>query len=266
MITWLGSVHARSPGNAAGGAGEGEEEVPPREPTPQPTQTPFMQILDFLLEAKAMPFTERALSKHLLLPLGGPSSEYHISLAQLKLQKQQLPEAEDSLNEALAYDHQNPDVWAIMGHVKYLMGDTENAKDCYERTLSFVANASEMHSIFLRLASIYLQEAKFEQAKQQFLMACKRSPSCVSWLGVGISCYRLNELSEAEDALGEANVLNNSDPEVWAYLSLVCLKTGRQLEAEQAYKYAIKLQLDDMDLLDELRTVQEEVGFGNPQI
>ena len=55
---------------------------------------------------------------------------------------------------------QNPDAWAIMGHVKYLMGDTENAKDCYERTLSFVAQASEMHSIFLRLASIYLQEGK----------------------------------------------------------------------------------------------------------
>jgi Flp pilus assembly protein TadD len=52
----------------------------------------------------------------------------------------------------------------------------------------------------------------------------------------------LNELGEAEDALSEANILNNADPEVWAYLSLVCLKTGRQLEAEQAYKYAVKVQ------------------------
>ena len=51
----------------------------------------------------------------------------------------------------------------------------------------------------------------------------------------------MNELAEAEDALSEANILNNSDPEVWGYLSLVCLKTGRQLEAEQAYKYAIKV-------------------------
>ena len=39
-----------------------------------------------------------------------------------------------------------------------MMGDSEVAKDCYERTLSFVADASEMHSIYLRLASIYLQE------------------------------------------------------------------------------------------------------------
>ena len=55
------------------------------------------------------------------------------------------------------------------------------------------------------------------------------------------SLLQLDELSEAEDALSEANILNNTDPEVWAYLSLVCLKTGRQLEAEQAYKYALKV-------------------------
>ena len=54
--------------------------------------------------------------------------------------------------------------------------------------------------------------------------------------------FQLGELTEAEDALAEANVLNNYDPEVWAYLSLVCLRTARQLEAEQAYKYAIKVR------------------------
>ena len=55
---------------------------------------------------------------------------------------------------------QNPDAWALMGHVKYLLGDTAEARDCYERTISFIADASEMHSIYLRLASIYLQEGR----------------------------------------------------------------------------------------------------------
>jgi len=53
----------------------------------------------------------------------------------------------------------------------------------------------------------------------------------------------LNELAEAEDALSEANILNNEDCEVWGYLSMVCLRTGRQLEAEQAYKYALKVSI-----------------------
>ena len=60
----------------------------------------------------------------------------------------------------ITFNLQNPDAWAILGHVKYMVGDSEVAKDCYERTLSFVADASEMHSIYLRLASIYLQEEK----------------------------------------------------------------------------------------------------------
>ena len=47
-----------------------------------------------------------------------------------------------------------------MGHVKYLLGDTAEARDCYERTISFVGDASEMHAIYLRLASIYLQEGR----------------------------------------------------------------------------------------------------------
>uniref|UniRef100_A0A452TWH0 Cilia and flagella associated protein 70 n=1 Tax=Ursus maritimus TaxID=29073 RepID=A0A452TWH0_URSMA len=138
------------------------------------------------------------------------------------------------------------------------------AKACYERTVSFVVDASEMHFIFLRLGHIYLEEKEYEKAKTTYLQACKRSPSCLTWLGLGIACYRLEELTEAEDALSEANALNNYNAEVWAYLALVSLKAGRQLEAEQAYKYTTKLKLKDKTLLAEIHMVQETLGFGNP--
>ena len=51
-------------------------------------------------------FTERALAHHLLDPLGGTNAQYHIALARLKLQKHQMDEAEESLKEALQFDHQ----------------------------------------------------------------------------------------------------------------------------------------------------------------
>ncbi|XP_059148313.1 cilia- and flagella-associated protein 70-like isoform X2 [Physella acuta] len=224
----------------------------------------YMQAVDWLLQVKAVPFTERALGHELVTCSGGPSAAYNICLARLRLQKGEYREAEECLTEALQTEFQNPDAWALLGHVKYLTSDLPTARDCYERTLSFVTDASETHSIYLRLASIYLQEERFHEAKNTFLLACKKSPSCISWLGVGIACYRLNELAEAEDALSEANVLNNNDPEVWAYLSLVCLQTNRQLEAEQAYKYAVKLNLDDGALLAEIHREQVSHGFGNP--
>ena len=38
--------------------------------------------------------------------MGGPTAHYHIALARVKLQKSELPEAEESLNEALQFDYQ----------------------------------------------------------------------------------------------------------------------------------------------------------------
>lgn len=244
---------------------EGTEEAAPREPTPIPPLSIYMQAVDWLLEVKAVPFTEQALAHELLTSPDGKTPAYHIATARLKLQKQEYDLAEDSLNEALQVEHQNADGWALMGHVRYLKGESHEARECYERTLSFVTDASETHSIYLRLASIYLQEEQFEKAKQTFLMACKKSPSCVSWLGVGIACYRLGELGEAEDALMEANILNNSEAEVWGFLSLVCLRTGRKVEAEQSYKHAVKLCLQDSELLAEIHTEQKKAGFGSPE-
>ena len=54
-----------------------------------------------------------------------------------------------------------------MGHVKYLANDTAEARDCYERTISFVSDASEMHAIYLRLASIYLQEGRVSEGRSR---------------------------------------------------------------------------------------------------
>ncbi|XP_006887628.1 PREDICTED: tetratricopeptide repeat protein 18-like [Elephantulus edwardii] len=231
------------------------------------SQTPttiFMETIRFLMKVNAVQFVQRVLAHELLCPQGGPSCEYYLVLAQTHLLKKDYAKAEEYLQHAAQMDYLNPNVWGVKGHLYFLSGNHAEAKACYERTISFVADASEMHFIFLRLGLIYLEEKEYEKAKRTYLQVCKRSPSCLTWLGLGISCYRLEELTEAEEALSEANALNNCNAEVWAYLALVCLKAGRQLEAEQAYKYTIKLKLKDEALLAEIHMVQEMVGFGNP--
>ncbi|VCW55421.1 unnamed protein product, partial [Gulo gulo] len=231
------------------------------------SQTPatiFMETIRFLMKVNAVQYVHRVLAHELLCPQGGPSCEYYLVLAQTHLLKKDFAKAEEYLQHAAQMDYLNPNVWGVKGHLYFLSGNHAEAKACYERTISFVVDASEMHFIFLRLGHIYLEEKEYENAKKTYMQACKRSPSCLTWLGLGIACYRLEELTEAEDALSEANALNNYNAEVWAYLALVSLKAGRQVEAEQAYKYTMKLKLKDKALLAEIYMVQEAVGFGNP--
>ncbi|NXK72651.1 CFA70 protein, partial [Amazona guildingii] len=232
----------------------------------QPPCTIFMKTVEFLMKANAVQFVHKALAHELLSLQGGPSSAYYLALAQTYLLKEELSKCEECLCEAVRIDCMNPNVWAQKGHLCYLKKDFGEAKECYERAMGFMEDAEDRHFVYLRLGSIYLEEKLYGQAKKIYLLACDNSASCLTWLGVGIACYRLKEMVEAEDALSEANALNNTNAEVWAYLSLICLHGGRHTEAEQCYKYVLKLGLTNDELLRELRAAQLRFGFGNPEL
>ena len=57
------------------------------------------------------------------------------------------------------FDYQNYEAWVIWAHIRYLSGDFRGAKERYERILQFPElPADQTHSIYIRLASIYLKE------------------------------------------------------------------------------------------------------------
>ncbi|NXE16308.1 CFA70 protein, partial [Lophotis ruficrista] len=237
---------------------------PPGSGLSQAPCTIFTKTVEFLLKVNAIQLVHRALAHELLSLQGGPSCSYYLALAQTSLLKEDFSKCEECLCEAVKIDCLNPNVWAQKGHLCYLKRDFGKAKECYERTVGFEEDAADMRFVFLRLGSIYLDEKEYGRAKQTYLLACKNAASCLSWLGVGIACYRLEELEEAEDALSEANALENTNAEVWGYLALVCLRGGRQREAEQCYKYTLKLGLRNDALLREIRATQQQLGFGDP--
>ncbi|NWZ68005.1 CFA70 protein, partial [Acrocephalus arundinaceus] len=238
---------------------------PASEPQPPPC-TIFMKTVEFLMKVNAVRFVHKALAHELLSVQGGPSCAYYLALAWTYLLREDLPRCEECLCEAVQLDPVNPNVWAKKGHLCYLQKDFDSAKECYERVISFVEDAEDLHFVYLRLGSIYLEEKEYGRAKQIYLLACDNSATCLTWLGMGIACYRLEEMLEAENALSEANALNNTNAEVWGYLALICLQGGRQLEAEQCYKYSVKLGLQNDALLREIRATQHRFGFGDPSL
>ncbi|NXV69780.1 CFA70 protein, partial [Molothrus ater] len=236
-------------------------------PEPQPPpRTIFMKSVEFLMKFNAVRFVHKALAHELLSLQGGPTCAYYLALGWTYQLREDLPRWEECLREAVRIEPLNPNVWAQKGHLCYLQKDFDKAKDCYERVISFEEDAADMHFVYLRLGSIYLDEKEYGRAKHIYLLACDNSASCLTWLGVGIACYRLEEMLEAEDALSEANALNNTNAEVWGYLALICLQGGRQLEAEQCYKYTVKLGLQNDALLQEIREAQHRFGFGDPSL
>uniref|UniRef100_A0A8C3DBD6 Cilia and flagella associated protein 70 n=1 Tax=Corvus moneduloides TaxID=1196302 RepID=A0A8C3DBD6_CORMO len=203
-------------------------------------------------------FVHKALAHELLSLQGGPTCAYYLALAWTYLLQEDLPRCEECVCEAIRIDPTNPNVWAQKGHLCYLKKDFDKAKNCYERVISFVEDAVDMHIVYLRLGSIYLEEKEYGRAKQIYLLACDNSASCLTWLGVGIACYRMKEMEEAEDALSEANALNNTNADVWGYLTLICLHVTRSPFPQ--------LGLQNSELLQEIHTTQSRFGFGNPSL
>jgi len=53
--------------------------------------------------------------------------------------------------------NQDADVWSLLGHTHFLMGDFSSAKDYYKKTVDYVTCPTHLHAVYLRLADIYLR-------------------------------------------------------------------------------------------------------------
>ena len=223
------------------------------------SESVYLSTARFLLDHRALTFAERALSHELVS--SGESASYFQLLAETFLLKKEYEKSMQSIDKCLKEQHQNPDAWTLLGHLHFLTGNKVEARNAYERTLSYCQDAQDVHTLYLRLASIYLEVEEFSKAKEIYLQACTRKASCMTWLGAGISLYRLAEYSDAEHALNEANVLDNHNSMTWRYLTLVCLKQDRLLDAENCYKYAVKTGPDSDELMTEIKQAMHDTGF-----
>lgn len=141
--------------------------------------------------------------------------------------------------------------YVLLGQARLRLGQAAEAQAAFGKALELSPQPYPLPALLLS-GQLCLDGADFVRAKELFLYACRQSPSCTSWLGAGQACHGLGDLEQAEEALAEANVLNNRHPIVWGQLALLCLQKQRSEEASQSLEQAYKLGLAHAGLLCQL--------------
>ncbi|KAA6417329.1 MAG: tetratricopeptide repeat 18, partial [Trebouxia sp. A1-2] len=152
---------------------------------------------------------------------------------------------------ARAADPQDVRPRIILGNLYWAAGRASQASKEYQGALRAGPTSCPL-DLYLRLGTTFLAEGEFEYARNVYVQACAVRPCASTWLGAGIAYLRLQDYDNADVALMEANVMNNRHAEVWGYLALLALHTGQAAEAEQATMWALRCELCNTQLLDEI--------------
>ena len=190
-----------------------------------------------------------------------------------------LDRAEALLRAAVEVEEGCGPAWSVLGHVLARKSTTgnSNAIDAFQTALPLLEAAqktsdvlptlpvAQLGQLYNSLGFLYLQqgpERNAGAAKEVYLRACRLSPTSTGWLGAGIAALELGKYAEAEDALAEANILNNQNPQIWGYLALLCLQsaTPRVEEADQSLNQATRLGLGDPTLLERIGASYAALG------
>jgi tetratricopeptide (TPR) repeat protein len=217
----------------------------------------FTTLAQFAINLNNTVAADKLLAQDLVYQ--GLDTKPYLLLCQLELQRKNFSKAEKVLNDALKHNAMDCAIWNVIGHVQFVQKNLIESRIAYENALSYysVDCDVEVHLIYIRLGLIALEigcrhskdHVQVRIAKAMFLKACQVKPTCESWLGVGKACFQLQEYDEAEDALSEANILNNRDSEVWLHLALVSLAIGRKVEAKRTLAQSLRIGVMDFSLL-----------------
>lgn len=160
--------------------------------------------------------------------------------------------ASAALEDLLKVEPRHSQGWSLKGDCCLTSKSFSEAQDCYLKALRY--SKASNSALFVKLGNIYLKNCAFVGAKLLFSKCCENEPSSISWQGLGIACLNLDELDMAEQALTQANLMNDDNAYTWAALAYLCLKKtisppGRYFQFRQCLVQAFKLGIKDKDLL-----------------
>ncbi|CAG7727683.1 unnamed protein product [Allacma fusca] len=218
-----------------------------------------------LLRYHAHDFLDSILARELHLT-EDRSAEFIYLLAQSLNLRDRQGQANAMIDQLLQKpEHQtNPYQWELKGHIQNAMGEAEDCFDSYQKSLNLAEPDQNMQMTYLRFGTLSALKDNTKLAKTILIKGVHTYKSLYMWLALGDLCFQQGQYSEAETAFSQANQLDNTNPDIWGKLALVSLVQENKHLAEQCYKWAIRFGLKPGPLLEEIKKLQQDKGYGDP--
>eukprot|EP00297_Palpitomonas_bilix_P001307 CAMPEP_0113883708 /NCGR_PEP_ID=MMETSP0780_2-20120614/9773_1 /TAXON_ID=652834 /ORGANISM="Palpitomonas bilix" /LENGTH=1137 /DNA_ID=CAMNT_0000871089 /DNA_START=112 /DNA_END=3525 /DNA_ORIENTATION=+ /assembly_acc=CAM_ASM_000599 len=223
--------------------------------------TPALLAAEFAASCSAAHVAETAISLDQQLQ-GWNELKRLLLFAKVYSTRHDYERAIDNLKQALEKDPFCEDALIAMGNAYFKLGQEVEAENAFKQALE-LPKPSQAPEVYVKLGHILLSQgepASMEKAEEIYVKLCTIKPTATSWLGVGRCLLEKGDRAEAEEALAEANILNNRNPLVWGYLALLCLQDNRLDEADACIKEGLRLGLSDDVVLRRLGEVYMDLG------
>lgn len=214
----------------------------------------IFEIIEFLLN-KEMVSTSNDLLKYIQ---NQDAEQFKLIFSKIKQQEGSYDEGIKMLDDLLKTST-NLDAVKLKGHTHFLDKNIFDSDECYVQYLK--QGGPTDYNVLERLGHVYCERKAWKDAKVVYLKCVTEHPSMNSWYELAQACLRKNDLNECEDALMQANHMDHHNPNIWAFMTLLCLKYHdglRQTQADNCLRRAFKLNLANQSLLEEIGDIYAE--------
>jgi tetratricopeptide (TPR) repeat protein len=159
------------------------------------------------------------------------------------------------LNEALAIDSSNIDIWTQIGHTYSELKMNDSSDFAYQRALQIdpsnaLANNNYAYSLSER-------NIKLQDALKMINIALKSEPANPSYLDTyGWIMYQMGDYAAATEYIQKAIDTGGSSSEVWDHLGEIYVKTGENQKAREAFEKALKLDPQNTAIKNKLKKLE----------
>lgn len=168
-----------------------------------------------------------------------------ILLARLKLEAENMPEAEAELQQALAVNRNSLDALSLLGTIRFLQGDERGFNEVRDRVLGLNPTYGDF---YVTVAEVAAQVRRYAEAERLAQLAVETDSE--SWAGygaLGLNQLRLGRVEEAKASLERSFA---GDPyNVWIYNTLDLLDTYSNYELRTSPRFVYMLHGDEAGLL-----------------